>query len=107
MAAFRLRDHNRATPEGMMDDASFGAWLTRRRKALGLSRAELARRVSCATVTLRKIEEDARRPSPELAALLAEYLAVAPAERPTFVPSRAESCESTGWRPPTNLCLLH
>lgn len=53
---------------------SFGHWLAQRRKVLRLSRAELARRVSCATVTLRKIEEDARRPSPELARKLAERL---------------------------------
>ena len=57
-------------------NASFGNWLTRRRAALGLSRVELARRVSCATITLRKIEEDARRPSPELAASLACQLAI-------------------------------
>jgi predicted ATPase/transcriptional regulator with XRE-family HTH domain len=69
----------------MDDDASFGHWLIKRRKALGLSRVELARRVSCATITLRKIEEDARRPSVELASLLAEHLAVTPAERLIFV----------------------
>jgi predicted ATPase/transcriptional regulator with XRE-family HTH domain len=66
-------------------NASFGNWLTRRRAALGLSRAELARRVSCATITLRKIEEDARRPSPELAACLARQLAIPAAESTTFV----------------------
>src|SRR5690242_8916654 len=66
-------------------NASFGNWVAQRRKALGLSRAELARRASCATVTLRKIEEDARRPSPELAASLARHLALPAAERATFV----------------------
>jgi len=66
-------------------DASFGHWLTRRRKALRLSRAELARRVCCAAITLRKIEEDARRPSQQIAARLAEQLAIAPAECATFI----------------------
>ena len=66
-------------------NASFGNWLTRRRAALGLSRAELARRVSCATITLRKIEEDARRPSPELAACLARQLAIPATDCTTFV----------------------
>jgi transcriptional regulator with XRE-family HTH domain len=66
-------------------NASFGNWLTRRRNALGLTRAELARRVPCAAITLRKIEEDARRPSPELAASLAGQLAIPTAECPTFV----------------------
>ncbi len=66
-------------------ELSFGSWLTRRRGGLGLSRAELARRVSCATVTLRKIEEDARRPSTQLAARLADQLAVRPEECATFI----------------------
>jgi transcriptional regulator with XRE-family HTH domain len=66
-------------------NASFGNWLTRRRAALGLTRPELARRVSCAAITLRKIEEDARRPSPELATSLAGQLAIPTAECTTFV----------------------
>src|SRR6185436_11653247 len=75
--------HGRAgassTPEGSMDcDASFGRWLLLRRKALRLSCVELARRVGCATVTLRKIEADERRPSRQVAARLAEQLAIAP-----------------------------
>lgn len=69
----------------MEHSASFGAWLTERRQALRLSRVELARRVGCATVTLRKIEEDARRPSPELAASLAGRLSVPQSEHATFV----------------------
>jgi predicted ATPase/transcriptional regulator with XRE-family HTH domain len=58
----------------MSGKVSFGRWLTARRKALGLSCAELARRTPCATITLRKIENDTRRPSNELAALLADRL---------------------------------
>jgi transcriptional regulator with XRE-family HTH domain len=57
----------------------------RRRKALRLSRAELARRVCCAAITLRKIEEDARRPSQPIAARLAEQLAIPSAECATFI----------------------
>src|SRR5215212_6851174 len=66
-------------------NASFGDWLTRRRTALRQTRAELARCVACATITLRKIEEDARRPSPALARKLAEYLALDPEERERFL----------------------
>ncbi len=69
----------------MDDDASFGHWLQRRRKALRLSCVELARRVGCATVTLRKIEADERRPSEQIAAKLAEHLYLAPLERTTFI----------------------
>ena len=70
---------------------SFGAWLKQRRTALDLTQAELAQRVGCATVTLQKWELDERRPSKELAALLAEQLAVPADERATFVQAaRAE-----------------
>lgn len=69
----------------MVPDASFGKWLAQRRQALQLTRAELASYASCATVTLRKIEEDARRPSPELAAKLAEHLAIASSDRDRFI----------------------
>src|SRR5690349_14770433 len=66
-------------------DASFGHWLRLRRKALRLSCAELARRVGCATITLRKIEADERRPSEQIAAKLVEHLNLAPHERLTFI----------------------
>jgi predicted ATPase/transcriptional regulator with XRE-family HTH domain len=69
----------------MDGDASFGHWLRLRRKALRLSCAELARRVACATITLRKIEADERRPSEQIAAKLAEHLQVASEERLTFL----------------------
>ena len=69
----------------MDGDASFGHWLRLRRKALRLSCAELARRVSCATITLRKIEADERRPSEQIATKLAEHLQVASEERLTFL----------------------
>lgn len=58
---------------------SFGYWVRRRRKALDLTQEELARRVGCAVVSLRKIEADERRPSPQMAQRLAECLAL-PAE---------------------------
>jgi hypothetical protein len=46
---------------------SFGEWLRRRRKALGLTQAELADQAGCVTGTIRSIEADARRPSRQLA----------------------------------------
>lgn len=69
----------------MEHDASFGRWVTRRRQSLQLQRTELAARVGCAVVTLRKIEEDERRPSRQVAELLAAELAILPHERETFV----------------------
>ncbi|GAB4423854.1 MAG: hypothetical protein OHK0015_01910 [Chloroflexi bacterium OHK40] len=67
------------------DDASFGRWLIRRRQSLHLQRTELAARIGCAVITLRKIEEDERRPSRQVAELLANQLAIPAEERETFV----------------------
>src|SRR5438046_378555 len=72
--------------DGAMDiPTSFGYWVRRRRKALDLTQAELARRVGCAEVTIQKIEADERRPSSQIAELLAEHLRIPPAERSTFL----------------------
>ncbi len=51
---------------------SFGEWLKRQRKAAGLTQEQLAEQVSCSTITLRKIEAEERRPSAQIAELLAE-----------------------------------
>lgn len=69
----------------MEQDASFGAWLTRRRQSLHLQRTELAARIGCAVVTLRKIEADERRPSRQVAELLAEHLGIPAHDRDLFV----------------------
>ena len=67
------------------DNASFGYWVQRRRKALDLTQADLARRVGCSTGLIRMIEADTRRPSRQIAELLAEQLALPPDERAAFV----------------------
>src|SRR5688500_17867595 len=64
---------------------SFGYWVQRRRKALNLTQAALAQQVGCATITIKKIERDERRPSRTMAERLAASLMVAPAERDSFV----------------------
>ncbi|NTU84814.1 MAG: helix-turn-helix domain-containing protein, partial [Chloroflexales bacterium] len=64
---------------------SFGAWVRRRRKALDLTREELAPRLGCAVVTIRRIEADERRPSKQLATRIADCLAIAPEERVAFL----------------------
>src|SRR5438093_13624171 len=69
----------------MDEPTSFGYWVRRRRKALDLTQADLARQVGCAEVTIQKIEADERRPSSQIAALLAEQLRIPPAERATFL----------------------
>jgi predicted ATPase/class 3 adenylate cyclase len=70
---------------------SFGYWLRRRRKALDLTQAELARQANCSVALIQKIETDARRPSRQLAELLAASLGLVAEERAAFVQAaRAE-----------------
>lgn len=70
---------------------SFGQWLKQCRKALDLTQAGLARCVGCSVVTVQKIEADERRPSRQMAELLAQCLDIAPEDRPTFLKvARAE-----------------
>src|SRR5262245_25691582 len=70
---------------------SFGAWVRRRRKALDLTQDALAHRVGCALSMIRKIEADERKPSRQVAALLANALELPPAEREPFLQAaRAE-----------------
>ena len=71
-----------------MDDQallSFGLWIKRRRKALDLTQDALAALVGCSKDLIVKIEGDARRPSREIAALLATQLQLAPEERDDFI----------------------
>ena len=69
-----------------MDVATrFGEWLRARRKEFGYTQEELADMVGCSPATIRKIESGDRRPSRQMAELLAEYLEVPQEERPAFV----------------------
>lgn len=107
---------------GMTETASFGYWLRRRRKALDLTQEMLARRVGAAVVTIQKIEADERRPSRQLAELLADELVVPPEERAAFIaaargeratthlnlpnsPTEGPVPEPFGAQPPHNLPL--
>ena len=67
-----------------MDDL-FGIWVKRRRKALDLTQQQLAQRVGCSLATIVKIESDERRPSRQIAALLAEYLEIPMEQRDLFL----------------------
>jgi transcriptional regulator with XRE-family HTH domain len=73
----------------MMDateiDASFGAWVSRRRRFLQMTQADLAEQTHCSLALIRKIERDERRPSREVALLLATALQVPAAEQARFV----------------------
>ncbi len=72
-----------------MDDleipSSFGEWLRSRRKALDLTQEELAQRSGCTVFALRKIESGERRPSKQLAGLLAVALEIPEAGKSALI----------------------
>lgn len=69
----------------MENSASFGDWLRRRRKALDLTQDALAEQVGCSVGLIRKIEGDERRPSRQIAELLAAVLQIPTGERDKFL----------------------
>ena len=69
----------------MGDRISFGRIVKERRNELGLTQAELGRRVGCAAITVRKIEADSLRPSVQIAEHLAVTLNVPDEEQFAFV----------------------
>src|SRR5688572_2249265 len=76
---------------GLEAPVSFGVWLKERRKLLDLTQTDLANRVGCSVMTIRKIEADERRPSRQIAELLAGCLEIAPEDHHTFIKvARAE-----------------
>src|SRR5512143_4089687 len=64
---------------------TFGTWVKQRRRALGLSQAELAQRVACSRETIKKIEGDLRRPSLQIVELLARQFKITAADYSAFV----------------------
>ena len=64
---------------------SFGTWIKRRRKALDLTQQQLAERVGCSISLIFKIESDERRPSRQIADLLAQHLEIPPDQRDLFL----------------------
>jgi predicted ATPase/DNA-binding XRE family transcriptional regulator len=69
----------------MSEGITFGGWLKQRRKELGISQDELADAVGFSPSLLWKIEADQRRPSVQIASLLADYLRIPTDERDAFV----------------------
>jgi transcriptional regulator with XRE-family HTH domain len=64
---------------------SFGNWVKHRRKALNLTQQELSQRVGCSVSLIFKIESDERRPSRQIAKLLAEHLEISPDQLDLFL----------------------
>jgi predicted ATPase/transcriptional regulator with XRE-family HTH domain len=64
---------------------TFCEWLQQQRDDRRLTRKEFASRVGCSVAMLRKIESGERRPSTQIAELIANCLEVPPTEQETFV----------------------
>ncbi|MFN8474993.1 MAG: tetratricopeptide repeat protein [Anaerolineae bacterium] len=69
----------------MSDDLSFGGWLKRRRRGLGLTQVELGQRIGYSGETIRKVEADEFRPSRQMAEALAAALDIAPTDHDRFI----------------------
>ena len=66
-------------------ELTFGEWLKRRRRGLGLTQEELAEQLGYSTVMIRKLEGDVARPSRALAEALAARLEIPSAEQAAFI----------------------
>lgn len=64
-----------------MEQQSFGYWLKLKRKALDLTREQLAERVGYSAATSRKIEDEERLPSTQVIEHLAEFRNIPPDQR--------------------------
>ena len=69
----------------METTSTFGQWLKQRRHELDLTQEAVAEAASCSIETIRKIESGQRRPSRQMAEVLADHLHVDPRVRPAFV----------------------
>jgi predicted ATPase/transcriptional regulator with XRE-family HTH domain len=79
------RDKNRDKMTAAKTSATFGAWVRTRRKQLDLTQSELGKRAGCSEAAIRKIEADERKPSRQLAELLAPALEIPAAEKESFL----------------------
>jgi predicted ATPase/transcriptional regulator with XRE-family HTH domain len=64
---------------------NFGQWLSRQRKARDLTQEDLAERLGCSVWSIQKIEVGTRRPSRQVAELLAGYFDIPDGERAAFL----------------------
>ncbi|WP_420627738.1 NB-ARC domain-containing protein [Candidatus Leptofilum sp.] len=66
-------------------NVSFGAWVRHRRRVLDLTQAKLATQIGISRSFLRKIEADERRPSAQVAKLLADALSIPQDNKTVFL----------------------
>jgi len=68
-----------------VEEVSFGVWLKRQRSGRGLTQEQLAGQIGCATITLRKIEAEERRPSAQILGQLAKIFEIPENEQKNFL----------------------
>src|SRR5689334_5332278 len=84
----------------MVNDPTFGPWLRTQRRARDLTQEKLARQVGCSSDLIAKIEAGQRRPSRQVAELLATALDIAAADRASFIQwARTGASIATGMSP--------
>ncbi len=64
---------------------TFGQWVKQQRKTAGLRQDDLAQKVACSLVMIKKIEADQRKPSLQIAELLAQHLHIPANEQQDFL----------------------
>jgi predicted ATPase/transcriptional regulator with XRE-family HTH domain len=101
--------------EGTLTEVSFGEWLKRQRNSRGLTQEQLAHQIGCATITLRKIEAEERRPSAAIVDQLIKIFEIPQGEKNSFLKfargdwtkAPGERSDETPWQssesPRTNL----
>jgi len=100
--------HNRYTADTIPNtvpmtprDNAFGKQLKARREALDLTQQALGQRIGCSVITIRKIETGERKPSRQLAELLALHLKVPEAEKASFIAFARDAAPSLSGAPST------
>jgi predicted ATPase/transcriptional regulator with XRE-family HTH domain len=81
----------------MGEGTAFGLWLKERRKAMGLTHEELAQQVGCSRIAVLKLEAGERRPSKQLATLLAGVLGVPSSEQALVVQFARLGLSASSW----------
>lgn len=71
--------------EKALVEPSFGEWLKRQRKSLGLTQGGLANQVGCSAIAIRKIESNERRPSTQIAERLANIFGISKNDQRDFL----------------------
>jgi predicted ATPase/transcriptional regulator with XRE-family HTH domain len=69
----------------MNQEATFGIWMRQRRRMLDLTQSDLAQKVGCSEITIRKVESGERSPSRQISELIATALDVPEHEREAFI----------------------